>query len=117
MMPRLVDTVFTVSGMRPTPVRDEFMLSAIRIIREILPVRVVRTLHFLQKNDIRIQLAQSLAQLVQNHPLIKMGKTLVNIIGSYGERLHNIDYIMFYPTKSRILEKQPYRHEARTIAR
>jgi hypothetical protein len=43
-------------------------------------VLAMLTLDFLQEHDVRIQLAQALAQLVQHHTAIKLRKAFVDVV-------------------------------------
>jgi hypothetical protein len=52
------------------------------------PDTPVRPLHFLQKHDIRVQLAQTLTQLMQHKAPLELRISLVDIVGGYFERGH-----------------------------
>src|SRR3989338_8773780 len=74
--------------MQPDFFCDELMLRAARIVMKTLGMARMFALHFLQKHDVGIQLAQAIAQLVQHHTAVEMGKTFVNVVGSDFQRLH-----------------------------
>jgi hypothetical protein len=65
---------------RPYLFGYEFMLGHGRVIVVMQAVLAMLTLYFLQEHDVRIQLAQALAQLVQHHAAIKLRKAFVDIV-------------------------------------
>ena len=81
MMPRLIHRVLAVGAMWPDFPRDEFVLRTVRIVVKTLRMARVLTLRFLQKNDVGIQLAQTVAQLVQHHTAVEMGEAFVGVVG------------------------------------
>ena len=72
VMPRLIHRVPAVDGMQPSIFRQEIVLRAFRIVVITLAMQRMFTLHFLQKNDVGIQLAQPLAQFVQHHAALEI---------------------------------------------
>jgi hypothetical protein len=57
MVPRAIYRIFSVSMMQPALVRQELMLRVRAIKLMAPPGASIRTLHFLQKNNIRIEIA------------------------------------------------------------
>ena len=88
MVPRLVHRILAIDGMRPNLFRDELMLRAFRIVVITLAMLRMLPLHLLQKHDVGIQFAQPLAQRVQHHTAIEIGKALVDIVGGDFEGRH-----------------------------
>jgi hypothetical protein len=85
MMAVTVDDGFAVGDFLPDLVGDEFVLRLDRPVLVAVGVPLVDTLHFLQKHDVGIELAQLVAQLVNHHPPLEVRKAFVDVIGGDGE--------------------------------
>ena len=63
----VVDHVAAVGGVLPDVLGEEFVLRLLRPVLVALGVAVVQALHFLQEDDVGVELAQAIAQLVHHH--------------------------------------------------
>ena len=77
----IVDRIAPVGVVGPNGIGQKFVLRFIGPIRNALSVPAVVTLHFLQKHEVRPKPAQPIAQLVDNHAPVEVGKAFVNIVG------------------------------------
>ena len=85
--------VVAVAGDRGAPVGD---LAPVRVGDELVlrfrrPIPVPRGMplvdadHFLQEQDVRVEPREPLAQLVDHHPPVELGESLVDVVGRDGE--------------------------------
>jgi hypothetical protein len=88
VMAMVVDRVHTVSMVCPELVGQELVLRHRGVIGMALGMTQVFALHFLQKYDIRIQLAQTLAQLMDHKALVELREAFVDVVGGDLESGH-----------------------------
>ena len=58
------------------------MLRLARPVGQLARVPEVQALHFLQESDVRVEVAQAIAQFVNHHAAIELGETLVDVVGA-----------------------------------
>lgn len=80
MMSRVINRIFAIDGFRPYGIRQELVLTALGPVVETLGMSGMVSNHFLQKDDVGIQVAQMVALFVHDQALIKTGKSFVNIV-------------------------------------
>ena len=82
VMPFIVYRIFSIGKIGPDRVSQKLMLRPVRPIIETGGVPSMLADHFLQKDNIGTKSPQIIAQLVNHHVPLEMGKTFVNIVGS-----------------------------------
>lgn len=81
MMTMVIDGVATVREVRPHLVGKKLVGRFPGPVVKPVLVKPVRTLHFLQENNVHVQRAQALTRLVQHHALVEVRQTFVDIVG------------------------------------
>ena len=85
VVPVAVDRGPAVGDLVPVRVGDELVLRLGGPVPMPRRVAVVHADHFLQEQDVGVEPAQPLAQLVDHHPPVELGKALVDVVGRDGE--------------------------------
>ena len=83
MMAVVVDHVAAIGGVVPHLVGEEFVLGLGRPVVVILGMTEMQPLDLLEEDDVRIEAAQPLAQLVHHHAPVELREALVDIEGRY----------------------------------
>jgi len=81
VMAVVVDGVAAVGDVAPHLVGEEFVLRLVGPVIEARGVAAVLTLHLLQENDVRVEQAQVVAQLVDHHAAVELREALVDVVG------------------------------------
>src|SRR5437667_11735420 len=74
-----------VRHLAPHRIGDEFVLRLAGPVEIAAGVAAMNPEHFLQEKDVGRQPVQPLAQLVDHHSAVELGKALVDVIGGNGE--------------------------------
>jgi hypothetical protein len=68
----VVNHVAAIGGGCPDVFGQEFVLRRVGPVVVVLGMAEVQALHFLQKDDVRVEVAQALAQLMHHHPPVEL---------------------------------------------
>ena len=90
VMSFIVHRIFSICEIRPDRVGQKLILRIAGPVLEARCVPLVLADHFLQKDDIRIERAQTVAQLMDHHPPVEMRETFVNIVGCNMQLIEHI---------------------------
>lgn len=81
VMAVVIDHVAAIGRCRPDILGQELVLGTGRPVLMALGMSQVQALDFLQKQDIRIEMAQALTQFVHHHPPVELREALVDVEG------------------------------------
>jgi len=77
----VVHGVAPVGVVAPDLVGEKLVLRLLGPVGEARGVAAVLPLHFLQEDDVGVERAQMVAQLVHHHSAVEVGKALVDVVG------------------------------------
>ncbi len=92
----VIDDIAAISCRLPNVFGQKIVLRGLRPVLVPFGVPEMQALHFLQKNNIRPQYAQTLAQIMHSHVPIELRKTFVNIVGRHMQQLGHWSRLSFY---------------------
>ena len=88
-----VDRVLAVSVILPDGVGEKLVLGSLRPVFVLLRMKLVSAHHFLQENQVGMDAAQLVAQLVHHHAPVELGKSLVDVVGDDPNRLCHFESV------------------------
>ena len=94
VMAAAIDRVPAVGKIVPYRIGQEFVLRADRPVVVALGVAFVQSLDLLQKHQVRANVAQFVAQVVNGHAPLELREALVDVVGGDLEGSHGVP---FYP--------------------
>ena len=81
MVAVVIGHVAAIGGGGPDVFGEELVLGRIRPVVVVFGMAQVQALDFLQEDDVGVELAQPLAQLMHHHPPVELRKALVDVVG------------------------------------
>ena len=88
MMAMIVDRITAVGGLKPAAFGEEMMLRLWRPVEMPLCVPLMQALYFLQEDDVRIETAQAIAQVMDYHAAVELRESLVDVVGADAQWFH-----------------------------